>query len=82
MKFVPLIQTGTPISRTIRANPLFIIGVSIFILSLGAFFGETVFVLIASVTGTSVLAGAVLWMVVGLIITLAGVLSGDTEVRK
>jgi hypothetical protein len=75
MNLPQLIEEGAPISRTIQIHPTFLLGVTVFLMALGAFFAETLFVVIAGMTGVSVLVGSLVWLVIGVVTMLAGIVA-------
>jgi predicted membrane metal-binding protein len=58
--------------RTITIHPLFIAGLAILLVSVGAILGQTIFLSFATVIGVSALQIAILWSVIGAIILTIG----------
>lgn len=54
---------------------MYLLGLSVTLVAIGAFLGETLFALIASVVGVSVLVAAVVWIFLGIITLLISVAS-------
>lgn len=63
-------MSDKPISPPFRLQVLYVVGLSVTLLAVGALLAETLFVFIASVIGITVLQGAVTWIVIG-VLTLA-----------
>jgi len=61
------------LSKSVHVHPVFLLGVGVLLVALGAVFAETVFAAISAVTGVSVLVSAAVWAIVSVITMLLGV---------
>lgn len=73
MKLPSIIEEGAPISRTINIHPVFLLGVSVSLLSTGAVIAEVVFSRIAGGSDITTVTIASVWFTIGVTIFLIGI---------
>jgi len=72
------------LTESLRVHPVFLIGLYILSMALGAFFGQTLFASLVTIIGLSMIPASIIWMFIALIIMTLGIsasfeVSGDAE---
>lgn len=79
MKLSSLIEKGAPISRTINIHPVFLVGVTIFLVGVGVFVSETMLESITTSVGITAIVWAVVWIMIGVVTMVAGITASRME---
>lgn len=73
MNLPSIIEEGAPISRTISIHPVFLLGVSVSLLSTGAMIAEVVLSRISGGSDITTVTIALMWFTIGVITFLIGI---------